>query len=132
MQKYQTVENFLVDQPDDKQQQIESLRSIILKTAPQLTEHIKWNAPSYMLDGEDRITFNLLNKEGLVKLVFHMGATRKEDKKAKPVMHDTSGLMEWSSDIRGMVTVTSLEDIAQKRAQLQSVISQWLAVPSID
>lgn len=132
MKKYQTVENFLVDQSDDKRQQIEMLRSIILKTAPQLTEHIKWNAPSYMLDNEDRITFNLMNKEGLVKLVFHMGATRKEDKKAKPVMDDSSGLMEWSSDIRGMVTVTSLEDIAQKRAQLQSVISQWLAVPSID
>jgi hypothetical protein len=83
-----------------------------------------------MLDGEDRITLNLMNKEGLVKLVFHMGATRKEEKKAKPAIHDTSGLMEWSSDIRGMITVTSLEDIVQKTAQLQSVISQWLAIPS--
>jgi uncharacterized protein YdhG (YjbR/CyaY superfamily) len=60
----------------NKQHQIDMLRSIILSVEPKLQEHIKWNAPSYVLNGEDRITFNLMNKESLVKLILHMGATR--------------------------------------------------------
>ncbi len=108
MQKYKTVEEFLEDLSEDKRLQVDTLRDIILGTESQLEEHIKWNAPSYVLDGEDRITFNLMNKQGVVKLVFHMGATRKEDKKGAPIMQDDSGLIEWSSDIRGTVTVTSI------------------------
>ena len=130
MQKYKTVEEFLEDLSEDKRLQVDTLRDIILGTESQLEEHIKWNAPSYVLDGEDRITFNLMNKQGVVKLVFHMGATRKEDKKGIPIMQDDSGLIEWSSDIRGMVTVTSIEDITSNTISLKKIIKDWLSIPS--
>ena len=130
MQKYKTVEEFIADLKDDKLSQVEALRGIILETKPQLKEHIKWNAPSYVLEGEDRITFNLMNKQGVVKLIFHMGATRKEDKKGTPVMHDESGLIEWSSDIRGMITFTTLEDITSNLISLRKIIDDWLLIPS--
>lgn len=94
---------------------------------PTLQEHIKWNAPSYVINGEDRITFNLMNKEGLVKLVFHMGATRKEDKKAEPVMNDKSGLIEGNSNIRGMLIFQDLQDIQAKREEISKIVKQWLA-----
>ena len=61
--------------------QVEVLRQLIIKTEPRLKEHIKWNAPSYVLDGDGRITSNLMNRQGVVKLVLHMGATRNENKK---------------------------------------------------
>ena len=61
--------------------QVEVLRQLIIKTEPRLKKHIKWNAPSYVLDGDDRITSNLMNRQGVVKLVLHMGATRNENKK---------------------------------------------------
>ncbi|HSF46597.1 MAG TPA: DUF1801 domain-containing protein, partial [Chitinophagaceae bacterium] len=35
------------------------LRSIILDTDPKLTEQVKWNAPSFCYNGDDRITMNL-------------------------------------------------------------------------
>jgi hypothetical protein len=111
MQKYKTVEEFLGDLNEDKRLQVDTLRNLIFDTEPQLKEHIKWNAPSYVLDGEDRITFNLMNKQGFVKLVLHMGASRKEDKKSVPIMQDESGLIEWSSDIRGMITFSSIDDL---------------------
>ena len=130
MNKYKTVEEFLNDLSDDKRLQVDTLRNIILDTEPQLEEHIKWNAPSYVQDGEDRITFNLMNKQGVVKLVLHMGATRKEDKKGAPVMQDDSGLIEWSSDIRGMVTFTSIDDINSGINSLKKIIKDWLSVPS--
>lgn len=128
MQKYKTVEEFLNSLDVDKRQLVDTLRDLILKTEPNLEEHIKWNAPSYVLDGEDRITFNLMNKQGVVKLVLHMGATRKEDKKGAPVLQDTSGLIEWNSDIRGTITFNEIDDIQSNLPALKIVLKNWLTV----
>jgi len=130
MQKYKTLDEFLNDLSNDKRQQVDTLRNLILETEPRLEEHIKWNAPSYVLDGEDWITFNLMNKQDVVKLIFHMGATRKEDKKGASIMRDESGLIEWSSDIRGMITFTSLEEVNSRLPLLQKIIKDWLSIPS--
>lgn len=127
MNKYTTIEEFLADQDESKREQIELLRSIIKNAHPHLTEHIKWNAPSYVLDGEDRVTFNLMNKEGVVKLILHMGATRKEDKKGVPVLSDDKGLVSWQSDIRGMLSFTDVADIKAKRAGIADILVRWLA-----
>jgi len=128
LQKYKTVEEFLNSLDVDKRQLVDTLRDLILKTEPNLEEHIKWNAPSYVLDGEDRITFNLMNKQGVVKLVLHMGATRKEDKKGAPVLQDTSGLIEWNSDIRGTITFNEIDDIQSNLPALKIVLKNWLTV----
>lgn len=126
--KFKTTDEFLNDLDASKRQQVEALRSLILTTEPSLKEHIKWNAPSYVLDVEDRITFNLMNKQQVVKLIFHMGATRKENKKGTPIMQDESGLLEWSSDIRAMVTFTSIEEITSHKDSLQEIIKNWLSI----
>src|SRR5688572_9411968 len=126
MNKYSNVEEFLADQDSAKKEQIERLRAIIKKAKPELTEHIKWNAPSFVLDGEDRITFNVLNKDGAVNLILHMGATRKEDKKGAPVMPDDKGLVSWQSDIRGMMSFADVASIEAKEADIADVISRWL------
>jgi hypothetical protein len=130
MQKYKTLTDFLDDLDADKRAQVDSLRSLILGVEPKLEEHIKWNAPSYVLDGEDRITFNLMNKQGVVKLVLHMGATRKEDKKGAPIMADASGLVVWSSDIRGMLSFDSLTDVSAKAPQVETILKNWLVIPA--
>lgn len=131
MQKYKTVEEFLNDLEDAKRLQVDALREVIISANPQLVEHIKWNAPSYVLDGEDRITFNLMNKQGTVKLVLHMGATRKENKQGVPIMQDESGLVEWSSDIRGMITFVSIEDVQSNVVALKRVIKDWLSTSPV-
>jgi hypothetical protein len=130
MKKYKTLEEFFNNLNNNKRLQVDTLRDLILKTEPQLEEHIKWNAPSYVLDGEDRITFNLMNKQEVVKLVLHMGATRKENKKGAPIMQDDSGLIKWSSDIRGMITFTTAEDINSNLILLKKIIKDWLSIPS--
>lgn len=126
--KYTKVTEFLDDLDDAKREQVELLRQIITEVHPGLEEHIKWNAPSYVLDGEDRITFNLQNKEDVVKLVLHMGATRQEDKKGAPIMPDDHGLLTWQSDIRGVMSFDTIQDITDKRAEITDVITRWLAI----
>lgn len=128
MQKFSTIDQFLASLPADKKEQVQLLRAIIAATHPGLEEHIKWNAPSFMLDGDDRITFNLLNKENAVKLVLHMGVGRKENKAGAPVMAEDSGLVSWQSDIRGVLMFAGAADIESKREAVASIISRWLAI----
>ena len=126
--KYSTIDEFLSDLAADKRQQVNILRGLILATEPSLEEHIKWNAPSYVFEGEDRITFNTMNKQDLVKIVLHMGATRKEVKGGSPVMQDDSGLIEWSSDIRGMITFTTADEVNANLVPFKKIIHNWLSI----
>lgn len=128
--QYKTVDEFLSDLSDEKGSQVKELREIILSTAKELKEHIKWNCPSYTFENEDRITFNVVNKDDKVKLVLHMGAKRKENKGGKPVIEDRTGLILWNSDIRGMISFDSTEDILAKREQLTGIIQRWLKMKS--
>ena len=129
MNKYKTVDEFLRDQSETKKAQIELLRQIIISTEPNVQEGIKWNAPNYVSGGQDRITFNVMNKEGLVKLVFHMGALRKENKKGEPVIADDAAeLLEWVSDIRGYATFKNIEEIRKRKSDLKNFITRWLAI----
>lgn len=123
-----TVADFVNGLDDDTRAQVQLLRDIIGELSADPSEHIKWNAPSYVLDGEDRITMNLRNKEGRVKLVLHMGATRPENKKGAPVLADDEGLVEWASDIRGLITFVDIDDIRAKQPALLRVLSRWLAI----
>ena len=127
MKKYSTVADYLADLEADKLRQVELLRSTIFSIKPTLEERIKWNAPSYALNDDDRITFGM-NKAGITTLVLHMGATRKEDKKAQPILTDDHGLVEWKSDIRGLMTFESSQEITEHQSDIADVLKRWLAL----
>ena len=126
MNKYKTVEEFMNDLDEKRLAEVQKLRQYILE-APALKEHIKWNAPSYMKDDEDRITFNTMNKDQVVKLVLHMGASRKEDRKAEPILKNAT-LVEWVSDIRGYMTFNSLDEITSNEKEIMRTVREWLAL----
>ena len=130
MKKYTTVTEFLGDLDASKRQQVTLLRTIIKEAHPGLDERIKWNAPSYAMNGEDRLTFSVQNKDNAVKLVLHMGATRPENKKGAPVMPDESGLISWQSDIRGILSFTDAIDITDKQPAITDIITRWLTIVS--
>ncbi len=124
---YKTTDEFLADLPQDRREQVNLLRTLISESEPSLSEHIKWNSPSFVYDGEDRITFNMHYPDRTM-ILLHMGATRKEDKKAAPIMDDPSGLITWNSDIRGTLSFQSLDDIQVNREVIQALIRRWLAL----
>jgi len=127
MHKYKTVDEFLSGLDDNKKLQIGELSQYILEEAPSLTEHIKWNAPSYVKNGDDRITFNTVNKEYVVKHIFHMGAIKKEDKKGQPILKNAP-LIEWVSDIRGYMTFNNLDEIIADKKEIKRTIREWLTL----
>lgn len=108
-------------------EEIEEVRKIILSTDDKITEHIKWNAPSFCYEGEDRITFNL-NGKGFIRLIFHCGAKVKERKTNEPLISDPSGVLEWKAADRVMMKFTDKNDIKAKEEKLKEVITMWLKV----
>lgn len=128
MQKYKTIDEFLESLDPARREQVDVVRTLILAARPQLIEHIKWNAPSYVYEGEDRITFNVMNKQNFVKLVLHMGVAHKEDKNGIPVLKDDSGIVEWSSDIRGTITFSDINDVHIKSNAIKLILKNWLAI----
>lgn len=127
MNKYKTVDEYLGELDESRRLQIQKLREYIIEVDSSLSEHIKWNAPSYVKDSEDRITFNTMNKERVVKLVFHMGATRTENKKGQPVLNNTE-IIQWVSDIRGYATFKDLDEIVSQEESIKQTVSDWLAI----
>ncbi len=74
--------------------EIEAVRSLVKGANAALTERIKWNAPSYCLDGDDRITLKLYPPRQ-VQLIFHRGAKIKDASGFS--FSDASGLLAWAA-----------------------------------
>lgn len=127
MQKYKTLDEFFHDLNEPRKSEVEELRKIIHNTDKDLKEQLKWNAPSYYLHHDDRITFNLFNPN-FTRLIFHAGATTKENKDTQPAFEDETGLLEWNSNIRATVSFDNVEQINQHKHNLEKVIKKWLQV----
>lgn len=105
--------------------EIELVREIILGANVQITEHIKWNAPSFCFNNEDRITFNLQGK-GFFRLIFHCGAKKIDRQEQGPLFDDATGLLEWASGDRAIVKFTGMNDVEANREKLAEVVAKWI------
>jgi hypothetical protein len=118
------VQAFLHGLEHGRKDEVEAVREIILSAHPGITEQIKWNAPSFGIDGDDRITFRLQPGDR-VQLVFHRG-TRKRDDAATFAFEDRAGLLAWVAPDRALVSFRDLDDVAAKRAALQDLVRRWM------
>ena len=118
------VEVFLDQLEHPMKPEVIALRATILNAQPELTEQIKWNAPSFCFQGQDRITFNLSGK-GIIRLIFHAGVKTKVLN--GPLMEDETGLLEWASNDRAILKFASREDVEAKSPALEQLVRQWIA-----
>lgn len=111
-----------------KQEMLE-LRHIILEANKNLREHIKWNAPSYYINEEDRITFNLRAKDQ-IRLVFHCGVKIKARKLKGRISADTQQWLQWPADDRALLSFSDMIEIMQKKKTTQQIINEWIKITS--
>lgn len=105
---------------------IELLREIVLSSNKGVTEHIKWKAPSFLYDGDDKITFNL-HKAHMVMVIFHRGAKAKDSKGKENLFGDTTALLEWLSPDRAVAKFTGLEELKAKEGHFKRTVKKWLS-----
>lgn len=102
---------------------INRLRSIVLAVPAAWQESIKWNAPSFAVDGQDRVTLGL-NRKGGYRVVLHSGARGHE---RPPGFQDSGGLASWPGPDRGVVTLADLADVEASADALTRLITDWIA-----
>lgn len=117
-----TVATFMADLEHPLQDEIEVLRQIVLDAHEGITEQVKWNAPSFCYDGDDRVTFRL--QPTSLQLIFHRGA------KVKPAdgfnFVDDSGLLKFATPDRGIATFTDMDSIEENKEALSALVSKWI------
>lgn len=118
------VDQYLRDLDHPLKEAVAEIRALILTSDEEITEHVKWNAPSFCFGGEDRVTFRLHPKNRL-QLVFHRGA-KVRDNAGEFAFEDRSGLVEWVAEDRGVVTFTDLADVEVRKATLVALVKQWV------
>ena len=103
--------------------EVAAVRTAMLASNPRITEHIKWKAPSFGYDGEDRVTFRLQPPTG-IHLIFHRGAKVKEI--GDFAFADDTGLMRWVTADRAVVTLQNIDDGRARLDDLISLVNRWL------
>jgi hypothetical protein len=113
-----------IDHP--MQDGIRLLRRIILEADGKLTEHIKWNAPSFCCNGDDRITMRLFPAPNL-QIIFHRGAKVKSQSKSRLVA-DCPAFIKWAANDRAIATFSNMKEIGEGKVLLVDFIKHWLRV----
>ncbi|WP_199548538.1 DUF1801 domain-containing protein [Streptomyces sp. N35] len=117
------VDTFMETVEHPHKEAVEYLRTAILAADPDLTEQVKWNAPSFCYDGTDRITFQLKSPD--VQLIFHRGAKVKDGTGDFSFKED-SGLMRWRSGDRATVTFKDLADVKAHEKAFIELVGRWI------
>jgi hypothetical protein len=116
MPRQPTVDEFMAALDHPFKAEVHAVRAIILGVHPEITEQVKWNAPSFSYKGY-LATFSLHRREYAL-LIFHDGA----------ILDDQDALLEGSYPDRRKVYFHSLEDVAAKRPRLESAIREWIDI----
>ena len=104
--------------------ELEAVRAIILGASPEISEGIKWNAPSFRLK-EYFATINIRKEEVLV--ILHLGAKVKDNSAAGLKISDPTGLLEWLGKDRAAVKFRDMKAIKSSRAAFENIVRQWIA-----
>jgi hypothetical protein len=117
------VSKFLEELGHPRAAEIADLRQCLLSAHSDLIERIKWNAPSYGLGSEDRITMRLQPKDTL-QLIFHRGAAPKDA--AEFVFHDPAKLLSWRTADRGVLDIPDQEYLQNHVSKIAVLAAHWI------
>lgn len=95
--------------------EVQMIREIIRNVNPDITQQIKWNAPSFSYKGEYLVTFNLRDRQK-IHLVFHN----------PEIANVKSKLLEGNYEDRRMAYFADENDINAKKAALEKALKDLI------
>jgi uncharacterized protein YdhG (YjbR/CyaY superfamily) len=109
------VDEFLENLNYPLKAEVEAVRSIIKGVNKDITEEIKWKAPSFNYKGEYLVTFNLW-EEKRIHLVFHNPQISKVKSK----------LLEGDYKDRRMAYFANMQDVMAKKSLLEKALKDLI------
>jgi len=117
------VDAFLAKLQHPLKAELEAARQAILGASAEITEGIKWTAPSFRTTEWFATTHLRSTKE--LQFIFHLGA--KVRKSAPAIaLPDPQGLVKWLAKDRCLVTLGGPADAAKNRAALTAIVREWI------
>lgn len=123
--KSSEVTEFLDELNHPFRKEIEELRDCILALNKNLSENVKWNAPNYCFENEDRMTMRIQPMTTKVQLVFHRGAKKQEQPKDK-LIKNKSKMLVWKENDRAIITFKNSQEIEDGKDELKKIITEWI------
>lgn len=109
------VDDFMINLDHPFKAELQRVREIIKDVDRDITEQIKWRAPSFSYRGKYLMTFNLWEKKR-IHLVFH-----------NPVIPRVkSKLLEGNYKDRRMMYFVDVNDIEKKKSSLEKVLKDMI------
>ncbi|PPJ41196.1 MULTISPECIES: DUF1801 domain-containing protein [unclassified Pseudoxanthomonas] len=115
---------FLVALAHPQDATIQRLRATVRAADPRIAEDIKWNAPSFHVEGRHFATMQL-RKADSVLLVLHLGAGKRA--LPKDAIADPEGLLTWLGADRATLSFAGPDEVKRRESVLQGVLRQWVA-----
>ena len=109
------VDAFIEELDHPFKEEVQMIREIIKSVNQNITEQIKWNAPSFSYQGEYLATFNLRAKEH-IHLIFHNPEIARVE----------SSLLEGDYKDRRMAYFLNRDDIQMKKPGLQKALTDLI------
>jgi len=94
---------------------VQMVRTAVLDAAPEITEAIKWQAPTFVYRGNIASFYPKTRTHA--SLMFHQGAS----------LPDPTGLLEGTGDVSRVAKFLDAGDLDRKREALQEIIRAWVA-----
>ncbi len=110
------VDDWLAGYDNPMKPVVQAVRQVILDTDPRISEAIKWQAPTFMFEGNIASFFPKAKKHA--SLMFHKGAE----------IPGTFPSLEGDGKEARSFKVASLEELEQKRDELQAIVRAWIAM----
>lgn len=114
MAKNPIVDEYLEQKAHPLNAEIQRVREIILNTHEDIEETIKWSSPTFIYKGNMASYF--MNAKKHVSLMFHKGA----------LIEDKSGLLQGEGKEARTAKFANMEEIEQKKEDLQQVVLGWI------
>lgn len=111
------VDEYLATLEHPYKAEVAALREIILGVSDDITEQIKWNAPTFSYKGY-LATFNLHSKLGrqVAHLVFHNGI----------ILDDPNGILEGDYPDRRMAYFKDMAEVEANADALRGLVRDWI------
>ena len=118
-----SVDRFMETLEHPRKREIEEIRQLLLSLDGGITEQVKWNAPSFCVAGDDRITLRLQPKN-ILQVIFHRGAKAKSTEGFD--FKDEAGLARWITPDRGMVEFKDQADLDARKGAFRHMAQAWV------
>jgi hypothetical protein len=103
--------------------EVSALRAAIVRSNRAITEQLKWNAPSFCYEGDDRVTFRFPPRGG-VQLIFHRGVKVKDASGFS--FEDPTGLISWAAPDRGVISFGAPADMRAAKPSVVKLVNAWM------